>query len=60
VGEAMLGLIVEITFHPHHQTFTALLSRDGLAVNGHQIHQLNGHWTRQQGILATAVVVAPT
>ena len=58
-GEWLDHQQVEITFHPHHQTFTATLSRGGLTVNGHQIRQLNGHWARQQGILATAVVLEP-
>jgi len=47
----------EILFHPLDQTFTAVLCRDGLIINGHQVHQVHGRWTRKQGILATAVVV---
>jgi 4'-phosphopantetheinyl transferase EntD len=47
----------EILFHPLDQTFTATLCRDGLIINGHQVHQVHGRWTRKQGILATAVVV---
>ena len=45
----------EISFQPHNRTFTALLSRDDLILNGHPIHQLHGRWTRQRGIVLTAV-----
>jgi 4'-phosphopantetheinyl transferase EntD len=50
----------EILFHPLDQTFTAMLCRDGLIINGRQVHQVHGRWTRKQGILATAVVVTST
>jgi 4'-phosphopantetheinyl transferase EntD len=50
----------EIHFHPHEATFTALLSRDGLIVNGRQVHRLHGRWTRERKILVTAVIVAST
>src|SRR4029453_3705338 len=50
----------EAEIHPHRQnrTFTALLSRDDLIVNGRQIHHPHGRWTQERGILVTAVVVA--
>jgi 4'-phosphopantetheinyl transferase EntD len=47
----------EILINPQDQTFAALLSRDGLIVDGRHIRRLHGRWTRKQGILATAVVV---
>jgi 4'-phosphopantetheinyl transferase EntD len=45
----------EISFQPHNQTFTALLSRDDLILNGRHIHQLHGRWTRERGIVLTAI-----
>ena len=57
VGEWLDHQETEILFHPHDRTFTALLCRDGLIINGRPVHQLHGRWTRKQGILATAVVV---
>jgi 4'-phosphopantetheinyl transferase EntD len=57
-GEWLDHQEAEIIFDPDRQAFTALLFRDGLMLNGHHIRQLHGHWIRQQGILATAVVVA--
>jgi 4'-phosphopantetheinyl transferase EntD len=59
-GEWLDHQEAEIIFDPQDQTFTALLSRDGLTVNGHHIHQLQGRWIRQQGILLTAVVLGPS
>ena len=50
----------EISFHPHNRTFTALLSRDDLILNGHPIHQLHGRWIQKQGILATAIILGST
>jgi 4'-phosphopantetheinyl transferase EntD len=47
----------EISFDTQHRTFTALLSRDDLILNGHHIHQLHGRWIQKQGILATAIVL---
>ena len=58
VGEWLDHHEAEIVFDPHGQTFSAQLSRDGLIINGHQIHCLQGRWTRKQGILATAVVLS--
>jgi 4'-phosphopantetheinyl transferase EntD len=60
VGEWLDHQEAEIHFHPQDRTFTALLSRDGLIVHGRQIRRLHGRWTRKQGILVTAVIVAPT
>ena len=57
VGEWIDPQESEIHFHPLDQTFTAMLCRDGLIINGHHVHQVHGRWTRKQGILATAVVV---
>jgi 4'-phosphopantetheinyl transferase EntD len=59
-GEWLDHQEAEIIFDEHHQTFTALLFRDGLTVNGHHIHQLHGRWIRQQEILLTAVVQGPS
>jgi len=50
----------EISFDPQHRTFTALLSRDDLILNGRPIHQLHGRWIQKQGILATAIVLGST
>ena len=47
----------EISFDTQHRTFTALLSRDDLILNGHHIHQLHGRWIRERGIVLTAVVL---
>ncbi len=60
VGQWLDHQEAEIHFHPHEATFTALLSRDGLVVNGRHIHRLHGRWIRKQGILVTAVIVAST
>jgi 4'-phosphopantetheinyl transferase EntD len=60
VGEWLDHQEAEIHFHPQDRTFTTLLSRDGLIVHGRQIRRLHGRWTRKQGILVTAVIVAPT
>ena len=58
VGDWLDHQDAEIVFHPHNQSFTALLSRDGLIINRHPIHRLHGRWTRNHGILATAVVLS--
>jgi 4'-phosphopantetheinyl transferase EntD len=60
VGEWLDHHEAEIHFHPHQASFTALLSRDGLNVNGHHLHRLHGRWIRERGILVTAVIVAST
>ena len=57
VGEWLDHQEAEIFFDPTAQTFTALLSRDGLLVDGRQVRRLHGRWIRQQGILVTAVVL---
>ena len=59
-GEWLDHQEAEIHFHPHEATFTAVLSRDGLIVNGRRVHRLHGRWIRERGILVTAVIVAPT
>ena len=60
VGEWLDHQEAEIHFHPHKATFTALLSRDDLIINGRNIHRLHGRWMRERGILVTAVIVATT
>jgi 4'-phosphopantetheinyl transferase EntD len=57
VGEWLDHHEAEILINPHNQTFEAQLSRNGLTVGGRQIRHLHGRWTRNQGILATAVVL---
>jgi len=47
----------EISFDPHNRTFTALLSRDDLILNGRPIHQLHGRWIWERGLVLTAVVL---
>jgi len=49
----------EILFEPQAGTFAALLSRDGLVVNGRPIRQVQGRWVRDRGLLITAVVLGP-
>jgi 4'-phosphopantetheinyl transferase EntD len=49
----------EILFEPQAGTFAALLSRDGLVVNGRPIRRVQGRWVRDRGILMTAVVLGP-
>ncbi len=39
------------------RTFTALLSRDGLTVDGRQVRRLHGRWIQERGIVLTAVVL---
>ena len=58
VGEWLDPQETEILFSPNERTFTALLCRGGLIINGRPVRQIHGRWTREQGILATAVVVA--
>jgi len=60
VGEWLDHQQAEISFHPHEETFAALLSRDGLIVNGRRLRCLHGRWIRQHGILLTAVVLSAT
>jgi len=48
---------VEILFDPQDGSFAALLSRDGLIVDGRQVRCLHGRWVRKRGILLTAVVL---
>ena len=50
----------EISFDPQHRTFTALLSRDDLTIDGRHIRRLHGRWIQEQGILATAIVLGST
>jgi 4'-phosphopantetheinyl transferase EntD len=57
VGEWLDHQEAEIHFHPNQATFTALVSRDGLIVNGRLIRRLDGRWIRKEGILVTAVVL---
>jgi 4'-phosphopantetheinyl transferase EntD len=57
VGEWLDHHEVEVVVDPAERTFTALLSRDGLIVDGQYVRRLHGQWIRQQGILVTAVVV---
>src|SRR5215217_1459828 len=58
VGEWLEAQETEIVFGPEKGTFTALLSRDGLIVNGRQVRRLHGRWIRKRGILATAIVLS--
>jgi enterobactin synthetase component D / holo-[acyl-carrier protein] synthase len=57
VGEWLDPKETEVLFDPHGGTFAALLSRDGLIVDGRQIRRLHGRWTRKRGTLITAVVL---
>ena len=57
VGEWLDHQEAEILFDPQDGTFAALLSRDGLIVDGRQIRRLHGRWIRKRGILVTAVVL---
>ena len=41
-------------------TFTALLSRDGLIIDGRHVRRFHGRWIRDRGILLTAVVLGST
>jgi 4'-phosphopantetheinyl transferase EntD len=56
-GEWLDGREAEILFDPQDGTFTALLSRDGLIVDGCPVRRLHGRWVRKRGILVTAVVL---
>ena len=60
VGEWLDHQQAEIILNPQEQTFTALLSRDGLIVDGRQVRRLHGRWISKQGILVTAVVLDST
>jgi 4'-phosphopantetheinyl transferase EntD len=57
VGEWLDHQEAQIIFHPHEWTFTALLSREGLIIDGRPVRRLHGRWTRNQGILITSVVL---
>jgi 4'-phosphopantetheinyl transferase EntD len=57
VGEWLDHQQAEIRFHPQRRTFTALLSRDGLTVDGRQVRRLHGRWIQERGIVLTAVVL---
>jgi len=59
-GEWLDHQQAEIIFDPRDGTFAALLSRDGLIVNGHHVRRLHGRWIRDRGILLTAVVLGAT
>jgi len=48
----------QILFDPQGGTFAALLSRDGLVIDGHPIRRVPGRWVRDRGILVTAVVMS--
>jgi enterobactin synthetase component D / holo-[acyl-carrier protein] synthase len=50
----------EIHFEPQQGMFTAVLSRDGLIVDGRPIRRLHGRWIQHRGILLTAVVLSST
>jgi 4'-phosphopantetheinyl transferase EntD len=56
-GEWLDPQETEILVDRQDKTFTALLSRDGLIVDGRQIRRLDGRWVRKRGILVTAVVL---
>jgi 4'-phosphopantetheinyl transferase EntD len=58
VGEWLDHQQAEILINPHDGSFAALLTRDGLIVNGRQ--HLHGRWVRERGILLTAVVLGST
>jgi 4'-phosphopantetheinyl transferase EntD len=57
VGEWLDHQEAEILFDLERRTFAALLYRDGLIVEGRQVHRLHGRWIRERGILVTAVVL---
>jgi 4'-phosphopantetheinyl transferase EntD len=57
VGEWLDHQEVEIVFDLDDGSFTALLSRDGLTIDGRHVRRLHGRWGRNHGILATAVVL---
>jgi 4'-phosphopantetheinyl transferase EntD len=60
VGEWLDHQQAEIIFQPQEGSFTALLSRDGLIIDGRPIRRLHGRWISKQGILLTAVVLHST
>jgi 4'-phosphopantetheinyl transferase EntD len=57
VGEWLDHQQAEIIFEPQDGTFAALLSRDGLIIDGRPIRRLHGRWIQDRGILLTAVVL---
>jgi 4'-phosphopantetheinyl transferase EntD len=60
VGEWLDHQEAEILIDPSDSTFTALLSHDGLLINGRPVHRLHGRWIHNRRILVTAVIVAST
>jgi 4'-phosphopantetheinyl transferase EntD len=60
VGEWLDHQQAEIIFEPQEGSFTALLSRDGLNLDGRPIRRLHGRWIQDRGILLTAVVLSST
>ena len=60
VGEWLDHQQAAIILDPQDGTFTALLLRDGLIVNGRQVRRLHGRWIQDCGILLTAVVLGST
>jgi 4'-phosphopantetheinyl transferase EntD len=58
VGEWLEATEAEIIFDPRARTFSALLSRDGIVVEGRPVRRLQGRWIRKRGILVTAVVLS--
>jgi 4'-phosphopantetheinyl transferase EntD len=60
VGEWLDHQQAEILIDPQEGTFAAVLSRDGLNVDGWPIRRLHGRWIRDRGILLTAVVLGST
>jgi 4'-phosphopantetheinyl transferase EntD len=58
VGEWLDAQQAEIIFDPQDGTFAAVLSRDGLIVDGRQVRHIHGRWVSERGILVTAVVLS--
>ena len=48
---------VEILVDPQSGTFAALVSPDGLVVDGHPIRRVPGRWVCERGLLVTAVIL---
>jgi len=57
VGEWLEATEAEIIFDARARTFSALLARDGLVVDGCPVRRVQGRWIRKRGILVTAVVL---
>ena len=47
----------EIAFHPGRNTFTAVLSREGMMAGERPVVRLHGRWARHRGIILTAVIL---